>query len=254
MYMRFLHIKAKETDPDIIRSFYESVVIPELQIITGCLYAALIQNNKDHNDHISLTLWDSKINAEKYEKSGVFKKLIEQIQPFLAESSEWKIQLSEDLQLQYSPVIEEPQIEEFLVTSKGILHSNIKSDHSIGILLRLVSVKLEENKIDEFRRIYKREILPVLQNTKGCSYAYLVESLHEKNEVVSITIWDNKKNADEYESSGNFRELVSKLKHTFSKFYQWKMSLEKGFSGDVKSSEDLKLSEYNMVSGRSFES
>lgn len=252
MYMRFLHLKAKETQPDIIRSFYDSIVIPELQKINGCLFACLIQNNTISNDYISLTLWDSKKIAEDYEKSDVFLKLLSQIEPFLAESSEWKIQLSEEMQLQYKPVPEKPQIEDYTVTAKGAIAKNIEPQKSKSLYLRLVSMKLEKNKIDEFRKIYTNEVLPALQSTKGCSFAYLVESLHRQNEVISITIWENKQSADAYESSGRFNQLVEKLKPTFSKFYRWKMALEKDFSGEVKTSDDLKLTEYSMVSGRSF--
>ena len=252
MYMRFLHLKANVTDPETIRSFYDSIAIPELQKINGCLFACLIQNNKLSDDYISLTLWDSKAIAENYEKSEVFRNLLAQIEPFLAESSEWKIQLSEELQLQYKPVPEKPQVEDYSVTAKGAVANGIGPSDSTRLYLRLVSMKLEKNKIDEFRNIYKNEIIPALQNTNGCSFAYLVESIRKKDEVISITIWENKKSADDYESSGRFDELLEKLKPTLSKFYRWKMALEKEFSGGVKTSEDLKLSEYSMVSGRSF--
>ena len=252
MFMRFLHLKVKVTEPEIIRSFYDSIVIPELQKINGCLFACLIQNNKLSDEYISLTLWDSKTIAENYEKSELFRDLLAQIESFLADSSEWKIQLSEELQLQYKPVPEKPQIEQYTVAAKGAVPNGIGLGDSNRLYLRLVSMNLEKNKIDEFRKIYKNEIIPALQNTIGCTFAYLVESIHKKSEVISITIWENKKSADDYESSGRFNELLEKLKPTFSKFYQWKIALEKNISGEVKTSEDLKLSEYSMVAGRSF--
>jgi quinol monooxygenase YgiN len=252
MFMRFLHLKVKETDPDIIRSIYDSIVIPELQKINGCLFACLIQNNKLSDDYISLTLWESKNIAENYEKSEVFNRLLVQFEPLLAESSEWKIQLTEKLELQYKHETEKPQVKDYSVTAKATVGNGIETSVSKRLYLRLVSMKLEKNKIDEFRKIYKNEIIPALQNTNGCSFAYLVENIRNKDEVISITIWENKKSADNYESSGRFNELVSKLKPTFSKFYRWKMALDKDFSGKVKTSDDLRLSEYSMVSGRSF--
>jgi len=253
MYMRFLHLKVKKTDPEIISSFYDNAVIPKLQEIKGCLFACLIRNNKLSNDYISLTIWDSKTVAESYEKSEVFHQLHDQFEPLLAESSEWKIQLTEDLELQYKPVKEKPQIKDYSVAIKSTEVNKIESNISNRMYLRLVSMKLEKNRTDEFKKIYENEIIPALQNTYGCSFAYLAESTHKKDEVVSITIWENKKSADNYESSGRFEELVNKLKPTLSKFYQWKMALENDISGKLKTSEDLKLTEYSMVSGRSFD-
>jgi quinol monooxygenase YgiN len=252
MYMRFLHLKVKVTDPDVVSSFYDNTVIPELQKINGCLFACLIQNNKLTDDYISLTIWDSKIVAENYEKCEAYKKLHIRFEPLLAESSEWKIQLTEDLELQYKPVKEKPQVKDYSVAIKSTDVKEIEPSILNRMFLRLVSMKLEKNKIDKFKKIYENEIIPALQKTNGCSYAYLVESTRKIDEVVSITIWENKKSADNYESSGRYDELLNKLKPTLSKFYQWKMALERDISGKLKTSEDLKLSEYSMVSGKSF--
>jgi hypothetical protein len=47
-------------------------------------------------------------------------------------------------------------------------------------------------------------------------------------------------------------ELVEKIRHTFSQFYLWKMALEKDYSAKVKTTDDLKVQAYNLVSGKSF--
>ena len=96
------------------------------------------------------------------------------------------------------------------------------------------------------------EIVPALQNHRGCRYIYLSESMQEENEVVSITVWDSKMDAQNYENSGKFGELVDKLKHTFSHFYQWKMELAKEHKGELKTSDDMKVDYYRMVSGKRF--
>ena len=76
MFMRLL--SAKSDDMEVFRSFYDSVVIGELQKIEGCLFAGLLQSNKDAREGISLTLWDSRDHADAYEESGIYKKLLEQ--------------------------------------------------------------------------------------------------------------------------------------------------------------------------------
>ena len=83
MFMRILYLQAKSDDIDVLRSFYDAIVIPELQKIDGCLFAGLLQSNKDVREEISLTLWDTQKHAEQIRKHGyklpnhVYKKMIE---------------------------------------------------------------------------------------------------------------------------------------------------------------------------------
>lgn len=249
MFMRIFHLQKKTDDIDILRSFYDSIIIPELQKIEGCLFAGLLQSNTNKLEGISLTLWDTKENAEVYEKSGLFKKLLDQAKPFLADTTEWKVQLSEDLELEYKPEDEEPDLEHFNVTVHERVKDELFKQHS-KMFVRIISHILQKDKIDEFRDIYVDKIIPVLRKINGCRYAYLIESMHQENEVISLSIWDSEEHAREYEKSGLFEELVNELRPTFSQFYQWKMSLEKDSKGKVSTSDDLKISDYSIVTGR----
>jgi len=249
MFMRLVNLSAKSSDFETLRSFWDAVVFGELQKIDGCLFAGLLQSNKYANEGVSLTLWDSRDHADAYEKSGTYIKLWEQTKPFRSESSEWKIQLSEDLELDYLQDEDEPELEQFNVT----IHERTKQDmfkqHS-KMYVRIVSHILQKDKVDDFRDIYIEEILPALRETNGCQYAYLIEGMNNVNEVISLTIWDSKKDAEIYEKSGLFSELVNKLRPTFSQFYQWKMALDKNSEKKVSTSDDLKVSDYQVVTGR----
>jgi heme-degrading monooxygenase HmoA len=249
MFMRLLYLQGKSDDIDILRSFYDTTVIPALQKIEGCLFAGLLQSTSDVRDGISLTLWDTKKHSENYEKSGVYKKLLDQAAPFLAEATEWKVQLSEDLELEYKPSGSAAELEQYTVT----VHERVKQDlfqqHSM-MYVRIVSQILQRDKVDEFRKIYMDKIIPELREIKGCRYVYLIESMQQANEVNSITIWDSKEDADEYEKSGLFHKLVDRLKPTFSQFYQWKMTLEKDKKDKVSTSDDLKITDYKIVTGK----
>lgn len=251
VFMRFLQLKINTEYIQMLRPFYEKSVIPELQKMEGCLFAGLIQSSRSAGEFISMTLWETKSQAEAYEKSGVFQMLLKRVKPFLSESSEWKIQLSKDLELQYEPISEEPVLKEYSVTAQTDA-GNFESQENPRIYVRLVSLKIEKGKLKEFRQKYMQKIIPALRSTKGCIYAYLSESLQNKNEVMSVTIWDSKRDLDRYEESGRFIELVDKVKDTFSQFYQWKMALEKDISGRVKTSEDMKIDYYGLISGKRF--
>jgi quinol monooxygenase YgiN len=252
MYIRFLQLKINPDYLEMLQPFYDQIVIPELQKIPGCLFAGLIQSGEINNECISLTFWETKEQAENFENSDTFQRMINKIKPYLSESTEWKIQLSQDFQLEYEPVKEEPVLRKYRVMSQTKYSPSWEEAHS-QLHVRLVSLKLQEGKLEEFRKIYMDEIVPVLQSTKGCRYIYLTESLHEENEVISLTIWNSKEDADHYENSGQFAELVKKVRHTFSQFYQWKMALEKDIKGRVKTSEDMEIDHYGLVSGKRFD-
>ena len=106
----------------------------------------------------------------------------------------------------------------------------------------------------EFQKIYTEEVIPALKSVKGCRYAYLTTGVEDKEEAVSITIWDSKQAADDYEKSGIFNSLLKKGKHTYSDLYQWKMSLEREKNRRMVTSKDLSVKYYSVLSVKGFKS
>ncbi len=205
----------------------------------------------DHGDElISMTLWDKQEDAQAYEKSGLFQKLHAQVKPFLNASSEWKIQLSEDFTLEFDDNDEEPVVISYPIVE--VSNPDICGEESQRMYTRIVSAKIQPGKLEEFKKLYREEILPTLRGVEGCRYAYLTESDKEKNEVFSVTIWNSKKHADDYENSGQFDDLTDRVKHTLSELYQWKMALEKDLGKKLATSADLKVDHYSMVAGKRF--
>jgi len=251
MFMRMVQVKIKPEMASALPSLYARNIIPALQKTEGCLYASLIKSTHHPDESISMTLWDSLDHAEAYERSGHFQKLMNDVTPLLSDSSEWKIQLARDFTWEYVPAIEEPVVKSYKVTtsfseppSSGTLDS--------PMYVRILSVRLKPGKLEEFAALYNAEILPVLHGVAGCRYAFLTEGVEERNEILSVSIWDRKEAADVYESSGLFNKLTRKVSHTFSELYQWKLSVEKHSSTQVSTTEDLGVSGYNMVAGTMF--
>ena len=251
MFMRFVQLRIKPENVNNFKYFYESDVIRELHNTPGCLFAGLIKSKPEENEFISLTFWETQQQAENYEAAGAFKKLFEQARAYMSESAEWKIQLSEDMELKYGPVDEEPVIKKYVVAAQNTEGGDFKIQSS-NMYLRILSLVIQEDKLEEFKKLYSEFIIPSLKSIKGCRYIYLTESVSEKNEFISVTVWDSKADADEYETSGKFQELTNKIKHTFSQLFLWKMSLEKDYNARVKTSEDFKVELYNIVTGKSF--
>lgn len=250
MFMRLVQLNVEIQYISEFRTAYQEEVIEILQKTPGCRFVGLIESGSEKSEFISLTLWDTQDQAESYELGGVYTELLGKVKPYLQNSSEWKIQLSENLELEYKPVTEEPVIKKYSVQAQTdkIAGNNIDSH----LYVRIVSLSIQNGKEDEFKKIYSDEIIPALLSTQGCRYAYLTQSIQDSSAFISVTIWDSKIDADLYESSGRFKELVNRVSHTFSQFYRWKMALERDYDANIKTSEDMKVENYNLVTGKNF--
>jgi len=252
MFLRLVHAQAKVENYPAIASIYEKKIIPRLQETPGCICAHLAASEAHPGEGISMTLWETREQAEAYQKSGLFEKLIEMVRPFLTGASEWKVQLSKDMKLEFEPVPMEPEVKSYDMTA-GTDASSDARDADTGIYLRIVSAKIRSGMMEKLRRIYADEIAPALSSTTGCRLAYLTESTESGDEAISVTIWDSKRDADNYEASGRFAEHLEKVKDTFTELYQWKMTLGEEQKGKVATSEDIAVDSYRIVTGKRFE-
>lgn len=249
MYMRFVRMNTVADKVTTLINFYDKAIVPVLQNTQGCRYAWLIQNTRRGSELISMTLWDKITDAEEYEKSGRFRQLYDKVRPLLEDASEWKIQLTADFTLEYKPESDEPQVDSYTIT--------YMQDEELPELkkftpmyIRMLSARVVLGRYDEVREIYKREIGPGLQNIPGCKYAFLTQNLRRQDEVFSITIWENKQAADNYERSGMFDEYVGKIKHLFSDLSQSKMELKEQSDKKIITSDDPILEQYRVVTGK----
>ena len=251
MYMRFLHVNVRQEAMPDIRKLYEEHIVPTLHKVPGCLYASLIQSVHHQDECISMTLWKTAQHAADYERSGVFATLLQSAQPYLVDSSEWNIHLSDDLTLQYDQVKQEPVVDEYVVSSQGN-EGFLSQEDAEGFYVRIVSPQIQHGKAEEFKRIYTDAVLPRLHAVHGCQYAAIIASAQEPDKVISITIWNTKRDADAYENSGVFHELTDKMRHMFSEVYQWKMQLERETGRQVVTSADVSVEGFSIVTGKSF--
>ena len=84
--------------------------------------------------------------------------------------------------------------------------------------VRLTFVKIQPDKVDELRKVYYEEIVPVVKAQKGIVDIFLMEPIDEDEDedFISLTSWDNKANGDTYEASGTYPEMVNKVKFGFA--------------------------------------
>ncbi len=251
MHMRMLQVTANPGRVAELQENYERNVIPRLQETPGCLYVGLTKSVRDDNEYISLTLWETPQHAEAYEKSGVFAELLKGAEPYLAGTSEWRLHLSKDNVLEYEPVPVEPVVQAYSIAEKRV--SAIMPKRRVGpLFVRIVSPQIRPGKIDEFKRVFNEEVIPVLRAAEGCLYAALTENANDPDHPISLTIWNSLHDAEKYEASGSFKSLTEKVAHTFSGVYQWKMQLEKETKAHSTTSDDMAVTGYQVVTGRNF--
>jgi len=249
MFMRFVNLKVREGRQRDFARFYEDRVIPALQETGGCLYASLLQPSDDDQEHVSMTMWRSREAAEAYETSGMFDKLLDDSDPYLAEVSEGRVQSSARSSGVF-PALQEPEVEAYPVevAAIGEVVDAVGPQH---FFVRIVSARVESGRFDEFKNRYDDEVKPVLMATKGCRMVFLVENVKRRSRVLSVTVWDSEEDAIRYEISGAFDELTARVSEFFSGLYQWKLSLGPAGDRETVTGKDLDVRGFQVVTGRS---
>jgi quinol monooxygenase YgiN len=251
MFLRLVQATSRPENTKELRDVYDEHIIPTLQQTPGCLFACLLQGVEHPADVGSLTLWETKDDADEYTRAGTFASLMEKVRPFLAETSELKMHLSSDLRLEVSSEPDEPTIGEYPV-SLDLPTKQKEQFKNPSMYLRIVSVALKPDMKDIYHRLYINEIIPALQETDGCLHAYLVMPSRGRHDSLSITIWESKHHADAYERSGQFQSLVGKVKHTFTDLIQWKLQLNPHKQNDAAIGEEIQVQGYGVLSLKEF--
>lgn len=251
MYMRMVQAKAQPGTLPQVRDLYEEKIIPTLGAMAGCLHVSLLESTSHPDEFISLTLWRQRRHADDYEASGVFSKFAEGLLPYAAGSSEYALHLGADLTLQYDPVPEEPVIKAFDVPGQSP-SAIMPRDPAQSVYLRIVTPQVREGMMEEFKKTFTAEVLPALRAVPGCLQAQLVENVKQKNQVMSLTIWHTKQDAEQYAQSGQFTELTRKVDHCFTELYQMKQQLGKETRGHIVTSEDMSVEGYKVIVSKNF--
>ena len=96
LYARILSIRFKANGKAEFKEIYEHEILPALYETPGCRYAYLTEDIGDSDDALSVTVWDSRENAESYEKSGRFESLVRKVSRLPAGLYRWKMSLARD--------------------------------------------------------------------------------------------------------------------------------------------------------------
>lgn len=85
------------------------------------------------------------------------------------------------------------------------------------MLIRLTFITVQPEDVEQMKRFFNDEIVPVVKAQKGNAGIRLLEPLQgEQLEYVSLTEWQTAADAEAYETSGTYRRLVESLKDMYT--------------------------------------
>ncbi|HUQ66845.1 MAG TPA: hypothetical protein VM101_11855 [Flavitalea sp.] len=80
---------------------------------------------------------------------------------------------------------------------------------------RLTFIEIDAKNCKEVSRIYNSEIVSAIREFKGLRDVMLLEPTDDSGQVISLTTWKAKSDADVYETSGTYRKLVDRMKEFY---------------------------------------
>jgi len=83
--------------------------------------------------------------------------------------------------------------------------------------IRLTYVNYLPGKIEEAKRLYEEEITPIVKKQKGNLDCRMLEPVNKGDDYISMTVWETKEDADNYQNTGVYKKLVDRFKNLFSK-------------------------------------
>jgi heme-degrading monooxygenase HmoA len=85
------------------------------------------------------------------------------------------------------------------------------------MFVRLTYVQFVPENASEAKRIYMEQVAPVVRRQKGNLVARLLEPTELSDDFISLTEWETEADADAYEASGKYKELVGLVKDYLTK-------------------------------------
>lgn len=255
MYLRFIRLVVREGAESEFQTFYRRRVLPALAEVPGCRFAGLLTPWRS-DDHRSLTLWRSAEDAKAYEEGGLYHQLLKETTGYLSSRTVWRVRLSDDPLETLVPG--ESAAGQRELPPEGYELGDEGAGEELGklarsVYVRVVAVHLIPKYRDEFLSSYHSLVEPALKATPGCLGALLAEGTRDRNEALSITVWDREESATRYEMSGEFERLSRQLESTLLPVSQWQLVLGEGAAGRADGGERRRVPDvatYHLIHSR----
>ena len=90
MFVRLTFCKFLPERINEARKIYNEEVIPAIRKQKGLLNIRFLEPTDKVGDYISITEWNTKEDADLYESTGLYKKLVSKLEPFFTKQPELK--------------------------------------------------------------------------------------------------------------------------------------------------------------------
>lgn len=85
------------------------------------------------------------------------------------------------------------------------------------MIVRLTFLSFLPQNLVQAKRTFEEEVVPVVRKQRGNIDCRLLEPIEKTDDYISMTTWETKADADAYNSSGIYKELVDKVRKDFAK-------------------------------------
>ena len=85
------------------------------------------------------------------------------------------------------------------------------------MFVRLTYLGFLPGKVEQAKRIYNDELVPIVKQQKGNLDCRMLEPVDSTDDYISMTVWDSKEDADAYQASGTYKQLVDRIQEFYSK-------------------------------------
>ena len=97
MIVRLTYFSFAPGTIDELKKFYNEVAIPTVRKQKGNLECRLLEPGNTKEEYISMTTWETKADADAYQSSGVYKKLVDQVRKHFTKEPVLKVYRSESI-------------------------------------------------------------------------------------------------------------------------------------------------------------
>jgi heme-degrading monooxygenase HmoA len=95
------------------------------------------------------------------------------------------------------------------------------------MLVRIVEAAVRENRGPALESVYQDQVIPALEKTQGCMFAWLLQGINRSGNYASLTIWDSEKHILDYTESGLYEKNLDLVRPYLDDSVEWKIKLSK---------------------------
>jgi quinol monooxygenase YgiN len=97
MFVRLTFCKFLPENTNQVRKIFVDEIVPTIRKQKGLIDVRFLEPTEKAEDFISITEWKTKADADAYDTSGVYRKLVNKLEPFFAKKPELKTYTVEEV-------------------------------------------------------------------------------------------------------------------------------------------------------------